>query len=85
VGLYWNNLLWAPYLADTARLKTIPLPDPAIPFSPSPGTEDPRRWIQRASLYLGRADETPIAAGRSGLRFINATGITLLRKHGFPI
>src|SRR3989442_15033307 len=34
IGLYWNNVLWEPYALDTLRLKTLPAPDPAVPFSP---------------------------------------------------
>jgi hypothetical protein len=88
VALYWNNLLWEPFAADTARLKHLPEPHPATPFSPPPpnarGNEDPRRWIQSARLYLDEDGKPPIFASRQGLTVVNFNGLAILQKHGVP-
>ena len=93
VALYWYNPTWEPYAADTALLKTLPLPLPSsswsLPLPPLP-PEDRRRLIQPARPYLGTAEDPPLfdylsALPDAGLRSISPGGIDLLRRYNVPV
>jgi hypothetical protein len=88
VGLYWNNPIWEPYLADPALLKTLPLPRAQFMRLPRPGSEDKEGFIQPARFYPAHADKPPrfglMTDGKLTIRGITADGLALLKKYNVP-
>jgi hypothetical protein len=89
VALYWHGPTWEPFIADPAKLKTLPLPRvPAAPLAP-PGTTNIVGLIQPARLYLAAGNRPALfdyysATQYPGLQPLGDKALDILRRFNVP-